>query len=62
MSDGREYDEERSDDDQDVEPYDRYDEYSEWLMKNYMICNGDDLVRHLERGDGFDDFLRETRK
>lgn len=42
------------------DPFDHYEEYSEWLMKNvYPIANGDDLVRHLESATGFDDFLRE---
>lgn len=47
----------------DPDPFDPqyYEPYSEWLMKNYAICNGDDLVRHLERGDGFEQFLRETK-
>lgn len=61
MSDGREYNEDRGDDG-DAEPFDYYDDYSEWLMKNYLIANGDDLVRHLEAGTEFDDFLRETSK
>ena len=61
MSDGREYDEDRGDD-CDVEPFDYYDEYSDWLMKNYPICNGDQLVAHLESGTGFDEFLRGIRK
>ena len=52
----------RQDEDCDVEPFDYYDEYSEWLMRNYPICNGDDLVRHLERGDGFEEFLNGRRK
>ena len=40
------------------DPFDHYEEYSEWLMKNEMICNGDDLVRHLESATRFDEFLR----
>jgi len=42
------------------DPMDYYEEYSDWLMKNISpICNGDDLVRHLEAGTGFEDFLKE---
>ena len=37
---------------------DYYDEFSEWLMHNYQICNGDDLARYLEDGDKFELFLR----
>ena len=44
-----------------------YEEYSAWLLetaqrRDYRICNGDDLIRALERGDGFDDFLSEKGK
>ena len=42
--------------------FDHYEEYSEWLMKNvHPICNGDDLVRHLEAGTGFDEFMRDKK-
>jgi len=42
---------------------DSYEEYAEWLMKNYAekIYNSDSLVRLLEDGDKFDEFLRERK-
>ena len=49
-------------DDVDADPMDYYEEYSEWLLANVpYICNGDDLVRHLESATRFDEFL-EGRK
>ena len=43
------------------DPWDYYEEYSEWLMKNYPIeCyNSDALVGMLEDAMYFDDFLEE---
>jgi hypothetical protein len=41
------------------------DSYAEWLMgqncADMPICNGDDLVRAMEAGVGWDEFL-ESRK
>ena len=53
-----------SDDEECGDPMDYYEEYSEWLMQkdraaDLMICNGHDLVRHLEAGTGFDEFLAD---
>ena len=48
----------------DADPMDYYDEYSDWLLAraaDLCICNGDDLVRHLESATRFDEFL-EGRK
>ncbi len=43
-----------------ADPMDYYDEFNEWLMKNYAesIFNSDGLVRHFEDGDKFEKFLR----
>ena len=43
-----------------LDPMDYYEEYSEWLMRNYPehIHNGDSLVLALEDGFGFEEFLR----
>ena len=43
------------------DPFDHYEEYSDWLMKRYPICNGDDLVLHFEAATGFDEFLEERK-
>ena len=52
----------------DIDPQDQYgdamdyyEEYSEWLMANCSIANGDDLVRYLEDGDKFEQFLKERK-
>ena len=40
------------------DPFDNYEEYSEWLMANVEnICSGDDLVRHLEAATRFEEFM-----
>ncbi len=48
-----------SDDEECGDPFDHYEEYSEWMMNKpeLHICNGDALVRHLESATQFDDFL-----
>ncbi len=45
-----------------ADPMDYYDEFNEWLMQNMpYICNGDDLLRHFEDGDKFEQFLRARK-
>ncbi len=53
--------------DQEPDPMDHYDEYCAWLMqtahrRDYRIGNGDDLIRALERGDGWDEFLGKMKR
>lgn len=48
----------------DLDPMDFYEEYSEWLMgrsAELCICNGDDLVRHIESATYFDEFLEQRK-
>lgn len=58
--------EEAAVDDDDADPMDYYEEYSEWLMSgrnsDLMICNGDSLVRHLESATRFDEFMEWRKK
>jgi hypothetical protein len=47
-----------------TDPIDYYEEYNEWLMKNFpeRIFNGDSLLNLFEGAVGFDEFLDEKRK
>lgn len=44
---------------EDIDMTDYYEEFSDWIMKNYPICNGDMLVEFLEDDDIFQQFLNE---
>ena len=46
-----------------ADPMDYYDDFNDWLMKNYaeMIFNSDSLVRLFEDGDKFEEFLRDRK-
>ena len=44
-----------------TDPMDYYEEYSEWLMKNFpeRIYNGDSLLVLFEGAIGFEEFMEE---
>jgi hypothetical protein len=45
----------------DADPWDYYEEYSEWLMENFpeRAHNGDSLLALFEDAVGFDEFMEE---
>ena len=36
-----------------------YDEFSDWLMKNEFVCNGDMLIGLMENPAKFEEFISE---
>lgn len=57
------YDDQFTEADERGEPMDDYEAYSAWLQSqpDLMICNGDDLIRHLENATRYDEFLHERQ-
>lgn len=45
----------------DADPMDYYEEYSEWLMRNEMVWNGDRLIELFEDAHRFDEFLESLQ-
>lgn len=40
-----------------LDPMDYYDEFSDWIMKTEIVCNGDQLIGFLEDDAMFSRFL-----